>query len=676
MALPSPICLVNGNATPPAIAVTKGSTVTIALENPAGAQYWSISCTSTDETNNAATINATLVVNMGAKTATFTAPNSYGSAMIFTSIVGIDNVGVDANRTVQAALTTTFKVNVLTTLGIPVFAADEELESNASFGWIVLLNSFIRVAPSTLPNGTADQLLDTDHTGNFVEWFTAGGDVTFASHDFTVTGLQVVSLPSITTGVLYCNGAAWLLATLPVSYVTHGSADQLIDTNHAGNASEWFTVGGDLTYASHSFTVAKIQGVTVSGTPAQYNALVATSTSAASWGQINLASSAAVTGQLSLSNLTHGTTAQILIEGASAPTWVTVSQDAIISNTGAITVQGLQTVPISATAPNLGQLMGYNGTDWLPVNQPIPVISTEQIAILKWYAANQLGTTVTVGTIPYDCCFDGENIWVTSSGEVNTLGTVTKFHAVTGTVLATVTVGTTPAGLCFDGTNIWVCNESSGGGGNITKILASTGAIVGTYTVGSNPEACCFDGTYVWVANGGSASVSKVLASSGAVVATVTVGTAPIEICFDGASIWVTSTDSNTVTKIAASSATVTATLTVGSRPQGVCFDGYNIWVCNFVGNSVTKILASTATILATYTVFYNPAQCCFDGTNIWFTLGGASNVVKYNAVTSTFVGTFTVGSAPQGICFDGTNIWVCNEESGGGTAPGNVSKL
>jgi len=140
----SPSCLVNGSATPPAIAVAGGSTVTIALANPSGVQYWSISCTSTDELNTAAAINATLVVNMGAKTATFTAPAGLGSAVIFTSTVGISNIGIDQNKVVQPSFSTTFKVNVATSGSAVVMAANETLEQLATFGWIGLINAFIR----------------------------------------------------------------------------------------------------------------------------------------------------------------------------------------------------------------------------------------------------------------------------------------------------------------------------------------------------------------------------------------------------------------------------------------------------------------------------------------------------------------------------------------------------
>jgi hypothetical protein len=52
------------------------------------------------------------------------------------------------------------------------------------------------------------------------------------------------------TGQVTASGSGSVVAT-----ITNGTADQLFDTNHAGTASEWFTVGGDLAYASHSFEV-------------------------------------------------------------------------------------------------------------------------------------------------------------------------------------------------------------------------------------------------------------------------------------------------------------------------------------------------------------------------------------------------------------------------------------
>jgi hypothetical protein len=122
----------------------------------------------------------------------------------------------------------------------------------------------------------------------------------------TVTGLQAKALPSLTAGALQYTGSAWVLSTLAASTLTPGTADQLLDTNHTGTAAEWFTVGGDLTYASHNFTVAKIQGNTVtSGALTKGQFFIATSTS--NWAATSLSQdvseSATTAGQLTVTGL-------------------------------------------------------------------------------------------------------------------------------------------------------------------------------------------------------------------------------------------------------------------------------------------------------------------------------------------------------------------------------------
>lgn len=155
MSNPSPACTVNGS-TPPK-SVTANSTVTIALANPAGATFWALACTSTDELNTAAAINATLVINQSAKTATFTAPASLGSAVIFTSTVGITQAavgqGYDANNVLQASFSTTFEVNVLASSGLNVIATNESFEGNATYGWITKVNGLMR-NPAAFPSGS------------------------------------------------------------------------------------------------------------------------------------------------------------------------------------------------------------------------------------------------------------------------------------------------------------------------------------------------------------------------------------------------------------------------------------------------------------------------------------------------------------------------------------------
>lgn len=174
--MPNPACTVN-SSTPP-VDVTGASTPTIALVSSAGATYWFLSCIDTDDTNSAATINASLSINQVAKTATFTAPAGAGSAVLFMSTVGVANgsslgAGLDANFVVQPSYTTTFKVNVATSGGLHVLTTQETFEQSATFGWIVELNAVIRagssfVAPGFLRFSSGPQTLTHAQSGSVV----------------------------------------------------------------------------------------------------------------------------------------------------------------------------------------------------------------------------------------------------------------------------------------------------------------------------------------------------------------------------------------------------------------------------------------------------------------------------------------------------------------------------
>jgi hypothetical protein len=139
----SPACTVNSGSTPADVAAS--STVNGALANTTGVEYWSLSVISTDDTNTVAAVAATLTVNQTAKTFSFTAPG-LGSAVILQSVVGVKGLGLDANGVFQSSFVTTFKVNVLTSNGFRVFAANEGSEQDPTFGWTKIVNAVIRAA--------------------------------------------------------------------------------------------------------------------------------------------------------------------------------------------------------------------------------------------------------------------------------------------------------------------------------------------------------------------------------------------------------------------------------------------------------------------------------------------------------------------------------------------------
>ena len=201
MTTPNPACSINGTAPPPAVSVTAGSTVNGALISSAGVNYWSVSCTSTDETNTAAAINATLSINLTSKTFTFTAP-AVGSALIFTSIVGINGFGLDANSRINSTFTTTFKVNVLAANGNAVLAFNEKSEQDASFGWTGIVNNVSRTSGGG--GGSAGGQYDTtvaagvnNNVPTTGKLYTTLGGATgpFSVTGFTTTALSLSGLP-------------------------------------------------------------------------------------------------------------------------------------------------------------------------------------------------------------------------------------------------------------------------------------------------------------------------------------------------------------------------------------------------------------------------------------------------------------------------------------------------
>lgn len=161
----SPICTVNASTTENGVDVAPGSLVTIALASVAGVKTWSIQCIGTDETSNAATVNAGLTVNAPpVGTATYSHPG-YGTALIFRSVV---NGGVDVNGKPRPEWTTTFKVSCVTqVIDLRVGALNETFENDASFGSLRLLNAALRAVEKRIggvPQQTATVSDSSPHT--------------------------------------------------------------------------------------------------------------------------------------------------------------------------------------------------------------------------------------------------------------------------------------------------------------------------------------------------------------------------------------------------------------------------------------------------------------------------------------------------------------------------------
>ena len=267
MTNPSPLVLINSQSQlPNGVNVTDGSTVTIALASSNGVYSWNVECIGTDDSNSASAVNATLVINSAAQTATFTAPNTdgYGAALIFRSQV---NNGIDINGLVQPYLTTTFGIYITVgSSGLRVGGQNETVEGNSTFGWLTKFNEAIRSSGGSV---------------------SLNGDVSGSSNANTVLGIDGHALPSLSDGYLNWTGSAWqysaitiptslppngsaggdlsgtypnpTISGLAVSKLASGTANQVL-INNATPSPAWTTLSGDVTNSLGAMTVGGIQG--------------------------------------------------------------------------------------------------------------------------------------------------------------------------------------------------------------------------------------------------------------------------------------------------------------------------------------------------------------------------------------------------------------------------------
>jgi hypothetical protein len=214
--------------------------------------------------------------------------------------------------------------------------------------------------------------------------------------------------------------------------------------------------------------------------------------------------------------------------------------------TGATGPQGLQGPP------------GPAGTSTNPL----------QVAILRWYNANQVGITRGLAAPPVAAVFDGVNVVVAESN-----GTLASLHAPDGTPVFTTDLNNDAeiiaqymriapgsliieiSGLAFDGQNIWIGVNSLGSLAIpvFVKLRAVDGSFQGVVSTnvsaGLPLSGLAFDGTSIWAGLGGTQSLIQVRASDGSSLGTFSVAATPISLVFDGANVWVT-TQANTLVKM------------------------------------------------------------------------------------------------------------------------------
>jgi YVTN family beta-propeller protein len=283
----------------------------------------------------------------------------------------------------------------------------------------------------------------------------------------------------------------------------------------------------------------------------------------------------------------------------------------------------------------------------------------QQIGMLRWYDANLLAPSVTVGSYPDHFAFDGLHMWVTNYGTHD----LYKIRAADMAIVATYATVNNPNPIVFDGQNIWVASETAG---HVAKVRASDGVeVLRVTTLPAGHWGMAFDGQFIWVSNTNSSSVSKINAADGSVIGTYAVGTQPNGVIFDGTAIWVANGGDDTVKKLNATTGAVVGTYAVGDSPMGLAFDGANIWVANSAGGTVSRLRAYDGTLLGTCPAGASPMFIAFDGFRIWVTnYTNPGTVTRMQASNCTMMTSIATDRYPFGVAFDGANVWVADSQT------------
>jgi hypothetical protein len=230
--------LVNGSATPPEMAVSASSTVTLALTSTSGVRtvVWSIVGNSSP-----LLVNPTITPAgspLGA-TATFPMPAGTGQAYLVQCKV---NGGTDDEGIVQSDLTKRAIIGVVNTVGFVPFCAGETYERDAVYGYTVPLNDL-----GDAGGGTASI---ADNSVTFAKIQDIG--VGLIGND---TGTADPKLITLGTGLAFVAGA---LAVSGVTLASLGSiaANSIVGNNTGGSAVPTALTGAQATALLSAFVAS------------------------------------------------------------------------------------------------------------------------------------------------------------------------------------------------------------------------------------------------------------------------------------------------------------------------------------------------------------------------------------------------------------------------------------
>jgi hypothetical protein len=261
---------------------------------------------------------------------------------------------------------------------------------------------------------------DTNPADDVTTSSAAGGDATGTFTNLTVTGIQgepVASLLPASGQVLKYNGTQWVPGSDENTTYTAGTGLSLTgttfantgDTNAADDITTSTAAAGDVTGTFPTLTVAAIQGTGVSATAPSNNQVLKYNGTEWIPGSDENTTYTAGTG-LSLTGTTFANTGDT--NAADDITTSTAAAGDVTGNFPTLTVAAIQGTGVSATAPATGQVLKYDGTNWVP--------------------ASDDGIVYTAGT-----GIDITGNVVTNTGDTNAADDITTSTAAAGDVTGT-----------------------------------------------------------------------------------------------------------------------------------------------------------------------------------------------------------------------------------------------
>lgn len=253
MTSPNAQIYINGSPVLFGFTTTASQTVNFALGDRTGVSTWSVHCLYSDEFSTPLEVENTISINIVNMTGSCVVPNDdgYGAAFILESTVNIGTATENRSR---------FKIRILAPNGGDIYAVNETVEGNITYGWTPGINTNSRNALPGLgaqvlpiPNSVvlrdgaaaieASQLF---YTGSLLVEGTSNVSVTAGSGSVFLTG---AALDLVTSSVsIDASKSNPTILQAPIS--TSAGIGQTLSLKAQGSTGSGATVGGSLVLSS------------------------------------------------------------------------------------------------------------------------------------------------------------------------------------------------------------------------------------------------------------------------------------------------------------------------------------------------------------------------------------------------------------------------------------------